>query len=265
SQTFDVRGGKAPYTFSSIGSLPTGLSIVGSTITGTPATGNSTVVTIQVTDANGNQTTRSFTLNIFDIQITTPNILPTAFFAEPYAPLTFTAQPAGNYTWTVTGLPGGLTLNSGTGVLSGTPTTTGSFTVTVTAGTGSDAVTKTFTLFVTGRFTAGVLTGLPVASLGDFVVGSTVNLILNVAGGTPPYTIGLVSGSSLPPGLALVPTDSVLGTTGFGRISLAGVPTTIGPYSFKLQYTDSAGVTAQRTVTMGVTSIALSTTTPGIG
>jgi hypothetical protein len=266
NQTFDVRGGKTPYTFAlTTGSLPTGLQLVGSTITGTPTTSNSTTVGIQVTDANGDQTTRFFVLNIFDIQITTPNILPTAFFGEPYTPLTFAAQPAGNYTWTVTGLPGGLTLNSGTGVLSGTPATTGSFTVTVTAGTGNDAVTKTFTLFVTGRFTAGVLTGLPTASLGDFVVGSTVNITLNVAGGTPPYTIGLVSGSSLPPGLALVSTDSVTGTTGFGRTSLAGVPTTIGPYSFKLQYADSVGVTAQRTVTMGITSIGLSTVSPGIG
>jgi len=37
------------------------------------------------------------------------------------------------YIWTATGLPAGLTINSGSGLISGTPTTAGSFTVTVTA------------------------------------------------------------------------------------------------------------------------------------
>ncbi|WP_163511533.1 trypsin-like serine protease [Fodinicola acaciae] len=40
---------------------------------------------------------------------------------------------SGAYTWSATGLPPGLSINSGTGVISGTPTTTGNYQPTVTA------------------------------------------------------------------------------------------------------------------------------------
>ncbi len=39
----------------------------------------------------------------------------------------------GPYTWTATGLPPGLTIKSSDGVISGTPTETGGYSVTVTA------------------------------------------------------------------------------------------------------------------------------------
>ncbi len=54
------------------------------------------------------------------------------------------------YTWTATGLPPGITVSSQSGVVSGTPTTAGTYSVTATAtgsaGSGSGSATFTFTI-----------------------------------------------------------------------------------------------------------------------
>ena len=51
-------------------------------------------------------------------------------------------------TWSATGLPEGLTLDAGTGAITGTPTVTGSFTIAVTATNSGGSVNKTLTLTV---------------------------------------------------------------------------------------------------------------------
>ncbi len=265
NQTIEFRGGQAPYTLTlTNGSLPTGLSLNGPTISGTPTTSNSTFAGIRITDATGDSIIRNFTLNIYSLQITNPNILPTAYFGEVYSPVTFVVSPPGSYTWTAVGIPLGLTLDSTTGVLSGTPISSGSFNITVTAGTSSTVVVKTFTMFIAVRSTTGVLTGLP-STFGDVFVGSTLTTTLGVSGGTPPYTIALAPGSILPPGLAIVPATSINGNAFFGRYFLAGVLTTAGDYSFRLRYTDGAGLTVDRTITMRVVSIGVATTSLGLG
>ena len=76
--------------------------------------------------------------------ITTESPLPEGTVGQPYtAPLEATGN---NITWSASGLPAGLTLDKTTGTISGTPTTAGQSTVTVTAANSAGSIEKTFTL-----------------------------------------------------------------------------------------------------------------------
>ncbi|MGZ4524629.1 MAG: putative Ig domain-containing protein, partial [Mycobacteriaceae bacterium] len=95
-----------------------------------------------------------------------------AVTGTPYT-YTFTATGYPTPTFTVHdgNLPAGLTLNPATGVLSGTPTTPGgsTFTVTATTGVSPDALTAPITITITATATTVALTTTPNAGVG--VVG----------------------------------------------------------------------------------------------
>jgi hypothetical protein len=68
--TMTATGGIAPYTWSVIGSLPTGLSLsAGGSLTGTPAVGGSYKVAIKVTDNVSATAQKPFTIYIFPHQL----------------------------------------------------------------------------------------------------------------------------------------------------------------------------------------------------
>ena len=116
--------------------LPAPLSISsGGVITGTPSTAGTFPINVQVTGTNGSDS-KGFNLKINPVLNVTTSSLPTATRNVPYATvLAATGGEGGPYTWAVIGsLPTGLTLNSATGQISGTPTVTGgSYGITVTA------------------------------------------------------------------------------------------------------------------------------------
>jgi hypothetical protein len=127
-----------------------------------------------------NSAAQKITANVLASFITsvfvTTTLLPAATVGVPYPPFQLTATGGGEpYTWTASGLPNGMTLSS-TGVLSGTPTVTGTFSVYVTA---TDAAanqgTATLTLMVRSVTTGYTISGQITTSTGG-LSGVSVSL-----------------------------------------------------------------------------------------
>ena len=127
-------------TYSATG-LPAGLSINSSTglITGTPTTAGSNNVTVTAKDTTGATGSASFTWTINSatgntVTVTNPGnqtgTVGTAVSLQISASDSASGQ---TLTYSATGLPAGLSINSSTGLITGTPTTAGSNNVTVTA------------------------------------------------------------------------------------------------------------------------------------
>lgn len=134
SQTLTATGGTGPYTFTlQSGSLPTGLSLSTSgDITGTPSAGAFNF-TVQVSDAFGCTATQAFAMNINCPAISIdPASLPDGVAGVAYSEALSAIGGNGPYSFSLLSgsLPSGLTL-SGAGVVSGTPSTAGSFNFTV--------------------------------------------------------------------------------------------------------------------------------------
>ena len=144
----------------------------------------------------------------------------------------------GTLTWSVSSgsLPPGLSLSSSTGLLSGTPTTGGSyaFTVKITDTAGGSA-TQAATLVI------AAVPSLANAAPPSGQAAVAYSDALAVTGGTGPFTWA-VSGGSLPAGLTLNASTGVL----------SGTPTAAGLYTFTVQVTDSFGLTATQSLNVTV-------------
>ncbi|GAA0996316.1 hypothetical protein GCM10009555_091900 [Acrocarpospora macrocephala] len=176
----------------------------------------------------------------------TPNANPTLTFPPPpggqvgvsYSDqLTFSGGTA-PFVWSVSSgtLPPGLTLNSATGLLSGTPTTAGSYPFTVKI---TDSGNQTDTRAVTLVVVASPTLNFPAPPGGQ--VGVPYNDQLTVSGGTAPFAWSVSSGT-LPPGLTL---NSATGL-------LSGTPTTAGSYPFTVRVTDANNQSDTKAVTLVV-------------
>jgi large repetitive protein len=153
-----ASGGTAPYKWSLTqgSSLPPGLSLSSDgVISGTPTMAGTYNFSIIVTDSAipTNTATQSFSLTI-NLDITTPAALPSVTANTPLTPVTLTATGGtAPYIWTLTPgstLPAGLSLSTA-GVISGSPTTAGTynFGITVTdSATPAGSAIKVFSIIV---------------------------------------------------------------------------------------------------------------------
>ncbi len=243
SQTIAATGGTAPYAWSIIsGLLPAGLSLNGSTgvLGGTPTSTGNFSFTVQVIDSASSSATKAFTLSIAGgLSISTAPTLPSGAVGTAYSQTLVAVGGTSPYSWSITlgALPNGLGLNPATGVISGTPTSSGnaSFSVQVND-SASGTATKQFTLAISSPLTIATAPSLPTGT-----VNTSYSQTLGATGGTPPYSWSITSGS-LPGGLNLNSTN--------GNIS--GTPTSSGNFSFTAQVNDVASGTASKTFSLTI-------------
>ena len=158
SYTFAATGNPAPTFRVNSGALPAGLSLNTTTgvLSGTPTAAGPATFTIAATNGvSPDAVTPSITITVSQAQVApvfTASAPPaTATVGAPYS-YTFaaTGNPAPTFRVNSGALPAGLSLNTTSGVLSGTPTAAGSatFTIAATNGVSPDAVTPSITITV---------------------------------------------------------------------------------------------------------------------
>lgn len=151
--TLSAAGGTPYYNWHS-DTLPVGLSLSGDgQLKGTPtSSGVYNNVKIIATDHNGKTAEATYTITIAPAVHITTSSIPDGIAGTSYPATTLSAADgAGSYHWQANNLPGGLSINADTGVISGTAYTAGgptqaTITVTDDAGT-SDS--KTFQITIT--------------------------------------------------------------------------------------------------------------------
>jgi autotransporter-associated beta strand protein len=187
---YQIAASNYPTSYSASG-LPAGLNVSSTTglISGTPSVSGTFTASIGATNDGG---TGNASLTI-TLQPAAPAITSglsktgTSGSAFSYS----IAASNGPVSFAASGLPAGLSVDSATGVISGTPSATGSFSIALSASNGGGTGSATLNLLViSGSF--GAPTGMS-ASGGN----TTVSLTWNPVAGASSYTVKrLVSGST---------------------------------------------------------------------
>ncbi|MGZ4790357.1 MAG: PKD domain-containing protein [Ilumatobacteraceae bacterium] len=231
--TFDVAGSPTPTLALADGTLPDGLSLSSSGIlAGTPTRAGSFTFSVRATNDAGSATAGPFTISVNEPPRLTSGTPPSGTLGVPYA-FTFTAtgSPAPTFRVASGRLSDGLSL-SPTGLLSGTPSASGTFSFAIEASNpagNADTPTLTLTIGAPGSLKIST-TALPSGK-----VGSQYSATLVATGGKLPYHWS-IAGGALPSGITLN------GTTG----QLAGTPKTPGLYKITVQLVDSATPKAKK-------------------
>ena len=244
---FTATGGAPPYTFVEIGALPPGTQLASSgALTGTPTTVGTYPFQLFVDDSIGKSASQNVIITITApvLAITTASPLPSGQVGVPYSTQLAAIGGKAPYSWSATGLPGTLTIANSSGLITGIPSSDGTFTVTVTlADSNNVSVTQNYSLAI-----APVPLQITTGTLPNGAVGSSYTASLAASGGDPPYAF---TANGLPQGLKLA-------TSG----AFSGAPTTTGTFTISVTVTDSKSLTATAsfTVTIATQLVVTSTT-----
>ena len=256
-QASDSASGQT-LTYSATG-LPAGLSINSSSglISGTPTTAGTSSVTVTATDTTGASGSASFTWTVNPapntVSVTSPgnqtSTVGTAVSLQIQASDSASGQ---TLTYSATGLPAGLSINSSSGLISGTPTTAGTSSVTVTA---TDTTGASGSASFTWTVNPAPNT-VSVTSPGNqtSTVGTAVSLQIQASDSASGQTL-TYSATGLPAGLSI--------NSSSGLIS--GTPTTAGTSSVTVTATDTTGASGSASFTWTVNPApnTVSVTSPG--
>jgi large repetitive protein len=178
--------------------------------------------------------------------------LPDAVVGTDYSQTLQATSVGGNITWAISScsLPVGLTLDSGSGTISGTPNLAATYFFSVLA-LDSAGASSSQGLSITVNLSTSLESAIIITtnSLPDGLVGTSYNQSLQAIGGSGGNKWSIVSGS-LPTGLSL---DAA-------TAKILGIPTATGTTSFTIEATDSSGSNVTQSLSLTIT--ASSTATP---
>lgn len=162
--------------------------------------------------------------------------------------LTVDGTPPFTFSVVTGSLPAGLSLNSTSGLISGTPSAAGSYSFTIQAANAVGSDTQAFSGTVTS---SAVAPNITTTSLSSLTQGVSFSQTIAATGTSP--LAWTISAGTLPAGLSL---NSSTG-------AITGTPTGTGSYSFTVQATNSAGNDTQAfsgTISSSGTAPAITTT-----
>lgn len=245
SAQLTASGGTTPisWTLGAGSSLPPGLTLSSAgALAGTPTIAGSYGFTVVVVDSSSPQQSASAALSLTvtstagSLVVSTAN-LPQGTVGTAYGQQLNATGGTAPYSWLVAAgtLPYGLTLST-SGLLSGTPTTSGSFdfTVQVDDGSATPQVAQA-TFLVTVNPNPSQAVSITTGSLATGIVDHAYQDQLQAAGGVAPYSWSVIAGA-LPGGLTLSASGSITGT-----------PTAAGAFSFTVEAADASSPTQTAT------------------
>lgn len=249
SATLQSTGGASPITWAvSSGSLPAGLSLSSAgVIFGTPTTVGTSNFTVKASDsftpAQTATASYSITVILSTLAITTKTLSP-GTTGTAYSQNLISTGGNAPITWALSGgttLPPELGITTA-GLISGTPTTIGTYNFTVSA---TDSTPATVTQALSIKVVAPSDLKITTTSLPAGNIDTAYSATLAASLGQPPYTWSLAAGSgALPSGFTINAAGVISGTTLIA-----------GTYNITVAVTDSAGATVTQplTLTIGTT------------
>src|SRR5258708_22302993 len=156
-----ASGGLVPYSWRISGTLPRGLQLNGSLLSGTPSEAGSAILTLQVSDSSGALAATEFYILVNPAIGVRDDPAPVGTVGAPYWTMFVVAGGTSPYKWSIiTGsLPSGLVLDASDGIVSGKPLAAGNFQISVGVADANSATSspKVFTISI--RQTGSTLLG----------------------------------------------------------------------------------------------------------
>ncbi|MEB8095935.1 putative Ig domain-containing protein, partial [Staphylococcus caprae] len=233
SITIDASDNSGQAVTNKVSGLPAGVSFdsATNTISGMPTKVGSYPITVTTTDAEGNATTTNFTIKVVDTTKPTVTAIKdqTKEVNTSIDPIKIEATDNSGQAVTnkVSGLPDGVSFDSATNTISGTPTKVGSYPITVTTTDASgNKIETTFTIEVVDK-TAPTVTAIKDQT--KEVNTAIDSITIEATDNSGQAVTNKVSG--LPEGVSF---DSETNT-------ISGIPTKVGSYPITVTTTDASG------------------------
>jgi len=227
--SYTITASNTPTSYSATG-LPAGLSVNTSTgvISGTPTTAATSTVTVSATNAGGTGNA-TVTITINPAAVVAPVVSsPATATGTTGTVFSYTITASNTPTsYNATGLPAGLSVNTSTGVISGTPTTAGTSTVTISATNAGGTGTESLSITVSNSVIAPIVSS---ATTATGTVGTAFSYTITASNTPTSY-----NATGLPAGLSVNTTTGVI----------SGTPTTAATSTVTVSATNSGGTGTQ--------------------